>query len=79
MFGHGGGPAHGRESPLSLGNSLAGAVFVLIVLAAQTRWMGVASIFLGGGLVVAYGVWGATRWRNDDDAVLPVYLVAIVV
>jgi hypothetical protein len=50
MIGHGGGLAQGRECPVSLGNSLAGAVFVLVVLAAQTRRMGVATIFLSGGL-----------------------------
>jgi Protein of unknown function with HXXEE motif len=56
-----------------------GAALVGIVLAAQTRWMGRPIIFLSGGLVVSYGVWAAGRWRNDAAAVLPVYLLAIVV
>jgi len=58
---------------------MAGAVFVLIVLAAQTRWMGAPIILLSGGLVVAYGVWAAARWKDDPAAVLSVYLLAIVV
>jgi hypothetical protein len=52
---------------------------VLIVLAAQTHWMGPAIIFLSGGLVVSYGVWITARWKNDAAAVLPVYLLAIAV
>jgi hypothetical protein len=56
-----------------------GALLVLIVLAAQTYWMGPAIIFLTGGLVVSYGVWIAARWNNDAAAVLPIYLLAIAV
>jgi Protein of unknown function with HXXEE motif len=64
---------------LSLRDRIAGAVFVLIVLAAQTRWMGRAIVLLSGGLVVAYVVWVAARWSNDAAAVLPAYLLAIAV
>jgi hypothetical protein len=52
---------------------------VLIVLAAQTRWMGPAIIFLSGGLVVAYVAWVTAPWKNDGAVVLPVYLAAIAV
>jgi hypothetical protein len=44
---------------------IVGAVFVLIVLAAQTFWMGPAIVLLSGGLVVAYVVWAAARWKDD--------------
>jgi hypothetical protein len=56
-----------------------GAAVVVIVLAAQTRWMGPAIILLSGGLVVAYGAWASLRWRSDGTEVLPVYLLAIAV
>jgi hypothetical protein len=62
-----------------LRDRIAGALLVLIVLAAQTHWMGPAIIFLSGGLVVSYGVWITARWKNDAAAVLPVYLLAIAV
>jgi hypothetical protein len=58
---------------------IVGAVLVLIVLAAQTYWMGPAIIFLSSGLVVSYGVWIAAPWKNDAAAVLPIYLLAIAV
>jgi hypothetical protein len=52
---------------------------VLIVLAAQARWMGPAVVLLSGGLVVAYSVWAATGWNDDAAAVLPIYLLAVAV
>ncbi len=64
---------------MCLRDRTAGAVLVLIVLAVQTRWMGLAIIFLSVGLVLAYGVWVAARWNNDVAAVLPIYLLAIAV
>ena len=64
---------------MPLRDRIAGALLVLIVLAAQTHWMGPATIFLSGGLVVSYGVWITARWKNDAAAVLPVYLLAIAV
>lgn len=39
--------------------------------------MGPAIVHLSGGLVVAYGVWVAGRWKNDAAAVLPICLLAI--
>jgi hypothetical protein len=71
--------AQERANAVPLRDRVIGAVLVLIVLAAQTRWMGSAIIFLSGGLVLAYGVWVAARWKNDAAAVLPIYLLAIVV
>jgi len=56
-----------------------GTVLVLIVLAAQTYWMGPAIILLSGGLVVAYAVWLAAPWKNDAARVLPIYLLAVTV
>src|ERR1700728_11762 len=58
---------------------VAGAVFVSVALAAQTRWMGAPIILLSGGLVLAYVVWAAGRWTNDAAVVLPIYLLAIAV
>jgi hypothetical protein len=64
---------------VSVRDRMVGAVFVLMVLAAQTRWMGRAIILLSGGLVLAYGVWVACRWKNDAAAILPTYLLAVAV
>ena len=55
------------------------ATLVLILLAAQTWWMGRAVILLSGGLVIACGVWAFARWKDDATVVLPVYLLAIAV
>jgi hypothetical protein len=71
--------AQGRANALSWRDRVAGAVLVLIVLAAQTRWMGLAIILLSGGLVLVYGVWVAARWKSDAARVLPIYLLAIAV
>jgi len=71
--------ASARANAVSARDRMVGAVLVLIVLAAQTRWMGPAIILLSGGLVVAYVVWAAARWKSDAAAVLPVYLLAIAV
>jgi hypothetical protein len=68
-----------RPTEMSWRDRLLGAALVLIVLAAQTRWMGAPIVLLSGGLVLAYGVWAAARWKNDTAAVLPVYLLAIAV
>lgn len=51
---------------------MVGGGLVITVLAAQTHWMGPAIVLLSGGLVVAYGVWIAGRWKNDAAAVLPI-------
>jgi hypothetical protein len=56
-----------------------GAVFVLAVITAQARYMGGATAVLSVGLVIAYLVWISTRWKNDPNAVLPMYLLAIAV
>jgi hypothetical protein len=58
---------------------IVGAVFVLVVVAAQVRWMGGATTLLSVGLVIAYLLWVGTRWKNDPAAVLPVHLLAIAV
>jgi hypothetical protein len=58
---------------------IVGAVFVLAVVATQVRWMGRATTVLSVGLVIAYLLWLATRWKNDPAAVLPLYLLAIAV
>ncbi len=58
---------------------IAGAVFVLVVVIVQTRWMGVAATLLSVGLVVAYVFWIASRWKNDPVSVLPMYLLAIAI
>ena len=58
---------------------IVGAVFVLVVLTAQARWMGRASALLSAGLVIAYLFWIAARWKNDPARVLPMCLLAIAV
>ena len=69
----------GPANAVSLRDGIIGAAFVLVVLTAQTHWMGPAIVLLSGGLVLAYGVWIVARWKNDADAVLPIYLLAIAV
>jgi len=58
---------------------IVGAVFVLVVVTAQARWMGSATTLLSVGLVIAYLLWIAARWKNDPAAVLPMCLLAIAV
>jgi len=68
-----------NTNTVSWRDRIAGAILVVAALAAQTHWMGPAIVFLSGGLVVAYLVWVAARWRNDPAAVLPMYLIAVAV
>jgi hypothetical protein len=58
---------------------IVGAVFVLVAVTAQARWMGRAATLLSVGLVAAYLLWVTARWKNDPAAVLPMYLLAIAV
>ncbi len=64
---------------MKLRDRVVGAVFVLIVIAAQARWMGRATTILGVGLVIAYLLWITAPWKNDPAAVLPMCLIAIAV
>src|SRR5713226_3450106 len=41
--------------------------------------MGSATTLLSVGLVIAYLLWIAARWKNDPAAVLPMCLIAIAV
>jgi len=68
-----------RVNTVTLWDRIAGAVFVFVVITAQSRWMGSAVILLSVGLVIAYLFWIAARWKNDPAAVLPMYLIAVVV
>jgi hypothetical protein len=65
------------RNAVSMGDRIIGAVLVLIVLAAQTHWMGSAIVLFSGGLAVAYIVWATAHWKNGAAAVLPIYLLAI--
>ncbi len=58
---------------------IVGAIFVIVVVAVQTRWMGTAIVLLSIGLAVTYLVWVIGRWKNDPAVVLPAYLLAIAV
>jgi len=58
---------------------IVGAVFVLVVVIVQARWMGRATTLLSLGLVIAYLLWIAGRWKNDPRTVLPIPLLAIAV
>ena len=69
----------GQVNAVTPRDRIVGAVFVLAVVATQVRWMGRATTVLSVGLVIAYLLWLATRWRNDPAAVLPLYLLAIAV
>jgi len=68
-----------RVTAVTTRDRIGGAVFVLVVFAAQVRWMGRATAVLSVGLIIAYLLWVATPWKNDPAAVLPLYLVAIAV
>ena len=51
----------------------------MTALAAQIYWMGRPAAALSVGLIIAYFLWAAARWKNDPAAVLPMYLLAIAV
>ena len=68
-----------RGNALTSRDRVVGALSVLVVLAAQARWMGGTSTVISVGMVIAYLLWVATRWNNDPAAVLPLYLLAIAV
>lgn len=68
-----------RVNAVTWRDRIVGAVFVLVVLTAQVCWMGRAAALLSVGLVIAYLLWVAARWKNDPAAVLPMYLLAIAV
>jgi hypothetical protein len=57
--------AQDQANAVSLRDRVVGAVFVLIVLAAQTRWMGLAIILLGSGLVLAAGCHAVEAERRS--------------
>jgi Protein of unknown function with HXXEE motif len=69
----------GQVNAVTPRDRIVGAVFVLAVVATQVRWMGRATTVLSVGLVIAYLLWLATRWKNDPAAILPLYLLAIAV
>jgi len=58
---------------------IAGAIFVVTALAAQIYWMGRAAAVLSVGLIIAYFLWVAGRWKNDSASVLPIYLLSVAV
>ena len=60
------GAAQGRANGLSWHDRVVGAALMLIVLAAQTHWMGLAIILLSGGLVLAYGVWVCAKSERSS-------------
>lgn len=68
-----------RPNAMRSRDRILGAVFVLIAVTAQARWMGSATTLLSAGLAIAYLFWIAAHWKNDPAAVLPAYLLAIVV
>jgi hypothetical protein len=69
----------GRLSVLRPGDRIIGALFTVVVVFAQTRWLGNAVILLSIGLFIVYVVWAVAPWKNEPARVLPVYLLAIVV
>jgi Protein of unknown function with HXXEE motif len=63
---------------LSFRDRAVGAVLILVTIGVQTWCMGWGVTLLSAGLVIAYVVWAAARWKNEP-AVLPMFLAAIVV
>jgi hypothetical protein len=68
-----------RGKLMTLRERIVGAVSVLAAVAGQVWWMGRAAVVLSVGLVIAYLLWIAARWKNDSAAVLPTYLFAVAV
>ena len=68
-----------RVNAITSRDRIVGAFLVLLILAAQALWMGRATAVLGVGVVLAYLLWIAARWKNDPASVLPAYLLAIAV
>jgi hypothetical protein len=58
---------------------ISGAVFVLAIVFAQTRWLGSAVVLLSVGLFAVYLAWAVAPWKNEPQSVLPMYLLAIAV
>ncbi len=54
----------GSGKPVRSRDRIVGAVFVLVVVTAQARWMGSATTLLGVGLVIAYAT-RRTKIAND--------------
>lgn len=52
---------------------------MLVVLAAQSWWMGRAVALLSVGLIITYLFWISARWKNDPKPILAIYLLAIAV
>ncbi len=68
-----------RANGLDLNDCDLGAVFVLVVVAAQARSMESAVILLSVGLLIAYLLWITTNRKNGPAAILPMCLLAIAV
>lgn len=68
-----------RTNALSSRNGIVGTVLVLVVLAAQSWWMGRAVALLSVGSIITYLFSISARWKNDPKAILPMYLLAIAV
>lgn len=58
---------------------IAGALFVVAIVFAQTCWLGRAVILLSVGLIIVYFAWAIAPWKAEPARVLPMYLVAIAV
>jgi hypothetical protein len=68
-----------QVNALTMRDRVVGAVFVLVVVTTQVRWMGRATTLLSLGLIMAYLLWITARWKNDPAILLPLYLLAIAV
>lgn len=68
-----------REKNLTWRERLLGGVFVLSLFILQLRVMGRAVTVLSLGLVVAFGFWSRTKWKDDPERILPLYLLGIAV
>lgn len=65
--------------PIRLSERVFGGALVAVVVWLQFQLMGPATGLLSLGLVGAFGLWAAGRWKQDAAAVLPVYLLGICV
>jgi len=58
---------------------IGGAVFVVVMQAAQFYLLGRATILLTVGMLISYFLWFGALWKKEPGAVLPYYLIAVIV
>lgn len=58
---------------------IAGAVFVIATQSVQFYLLGRATVPLSVGMLISYFLWIGTRWKNEPEAILPNWVLAVTV